>query len=201
MVFVPMPDRVRELLAEFAEVQASPITDCALVERMRTEATQWINAVHMQHRRISGPLVDVNDPGAEVWRQEIDLHFLLVSLTRLRRAIGLATRVDQLQEALIGRIVEFDSHAPYLSRLRNVGEHFDDYTVGKGRDTQVRRAQLQTWSMDSDPEGHLIWNWLGEEVHLAEAHTAATDLYRGFLTDAERYFAALREQEDPTDTP
>lgn len=189
MALVPVPDRVRELLAEFSEVQASPITDSALVERMRTEATRWINAVHMQHRRISEPLVNADDPGAEVWRQEIDLHFLLVSLTRLRRAIGLATRVGSLQEALIDRIVEFDGHVPYLPRLRNVGEHFDDYTVGKGRDAEVRRAQLQTWSMGSDPEGHLIWNWLGEAVHLAEAHTAATDLYRGFLADVGRYFA------------
>jgi hypothetical protein len=192
MAFVPMPDHLRALLAEFAAAQSRPITDSALVERMTTEATKWINAIHTQQRRVS----EINDP----WQKEIDLHFLLVSLTRLRRAIGLATRVDQLQEALIGRIAEFDGHVPYLPRLRNAGEHFDDYTVGNGRDTQVRRAQLQTWSMGSDPDGQLIWNWLGEELRLAEAHRAATDLYRGFLADAERYFAALRGQKTLTDT-
>jgi hypothetical protein len=183
MVLMPMPDRLREFLAESAAIQASPVTDSALVERMRTEATRWVNAVHMQHRRISAP-------GAGVWQLEADLHFLFVSMTRLRRAIGLVTKVDQLQESLTGRIAHFDGHAPYLSRLRNVGEHFDDHTAGRGHDAQVSRAQLQTWSMDLDPEGDLSWTWLGQKVNLAQAHAAATDLYRGFLADVEHYFAA-----------
>ena len=189
-----MSQRLRELIAEFAEVQANPITDGALVDRMSTEATRWVNAVHMQCRRVSEPLVDANNPGEEIWRQEIDLHFLLVALTRLRRAVGITTRVDQLQATLVNRIIEFDDRVPYLSRLRNVAEHFDDYTVGRGRDTRVMRFELQRWSMDRDPDGHLIWIWLGERLQIAEAHSAAKLLYQGFITDIERYVADLAQR-------
>lgn len=188
-----MPDRVRELLAEFADVQTRPITEPALVDRMRTDATRWINAVHMQHRRISRPLVDSHDPGTEVWRQEVDLHFLIVALTRLRRAVGLATRVAQLQEELVVHIDTFDRRVPCLVRLRNAGEHFDDYTIDRGRDPEVRRAQLQSWSLSSDPDGHLRWDWLGERLDLEEVHAGATTLYQGFIADAERYLAAPSE--------
>jgi len=190
---VPLPDRLHGFFAEFAAVQARPVTDPALVERMRTEATKWINAVHLEHRRIAEPL--------EIWRQEIDLHFLLVALVRLRRAVGCASRAGPLRLALPGRLAEFDGRLPYVRLLRNVGEHFDAYTVGKGRNKRIRRSQLQVRNMSCDREGHLIWNWLGEEVRLAEAHTAATDLYRGFLADVERYFAALGEHEVLADTP
>lgn len=189
MTGMALPDRLLELLAEFKEIQARPITDQALVERMRTEATTWVNGVHMQHHRISKPLAVPDDPSAGAWRQEIDLHFLLVALTRLRRAVGLATRVGLIQQALLVRIAEFDDQVPYLLRLRNVGEHFDDYTIGKGRDSQVKRAQLQTWSMGSDTNGQLTWTWLGVEMRPAEAHAAAKNLYRGFLADAEQYLA------------
>jgi hypothetical protein len=188
-----MPDRMRELLAEFAAAQSRPISDPALVERMKSEATQWINAVHMQHRRISHPLVDVDEPGAEVWRQEIDLHFLLVSLTRLRRAVGLVTRVAALRASVLERVSEFDDRLPYLPLLRNVGEHFDDYTVGQGRKTEVRRAELQTWAFDRDTSGQLVWRWLGEQLNLAEAHSSAVNLYRGFIADVEQYIVTLSD--------
>lgn len=142
-----VPERVRELLEEFAQVQARPITDPALIERMRSEATTWINAVHMQHRRAKNPHED------DVWRQEIDLYFLLVALTRLRRAVGLATRVAELQDPLLDRLIEFDRAIPSLTTLRNVAEHFDDYTTGKGRAANVKRHQLQVWGRSSGHHG------------------------------------------------
>jgi hypothetical protein len=195
-------DRDRGLHAQLKEARARPITEPALVESMMSDAGGWMNAVHVQHRRITRPITD--DPGEEpfdgrnalgatIWRQEIDLHFLLVALTRLRRAVRLAASVGQLQQALSDRITEFDERVPYLSRLRNVGEHFDDYTAGRGRDSQVSRTQLQTWTMsfESYPESRLTWYWAGEEMRPAEAHAAAMDLYQGFLAEAERYLAAL----------
>jgi hypothetical protein len=175
-----LPPRLRELLAEFAEGQTRPVTNAALAARMRTEATTWINAVHMQHRRCNNPVVEPDDPGDPVGRQEIDLHFLLVSLTRLRRAVGLATRIDELQDRLLGRLLEFDRRVPYLSDLRNVAEHFDEYTVGSGRNRKVGRAQLQNWAMGTSADGQLTWTWLGRTVDTAQVHAAATDLYRGF---------------------
>lgn len=170
-------------------MQGRPITDTALVERMRTEATTWINAVHMQHRRVTNPLVDPETPGEEVWRQEIDLHFLLIGLTRLRRAVGLSTRVGELQDSVLALVVAFDKEVPSLAMLRNVAEHFDDYTTGKGRLTQIERHQLQVWSLGEDARRGLVWRWLDTEFAVDVAHRAATNLYRSFLADANQYLA------------
>lgn len=186
------PERVRELLKEFAEAQSRPITDAALVKRMRTEATTWINAVHMQHRRATHPIVDPEAPGEEAWRQEIDLHFLLVALTRLRRAVGLTGRVEGLRDRLLDSLMEFDEDVPLLTTLRNVAEHFDDYTRGKGRTSQVKRHQLQVWSLGEDEDSGLVWRWLGVEFSVEGAHRAATRLYRSFLADANHYLSKAR---------
>lgn len=187
-----VPERVRELLEEFAEVQTRPITDDALVERMSSEATTWINAVQMQLRRIKQPLVDPEAPGEEVWGQAIDLHFLLVALTRLRRAVGLVTRVPELQDALIDYLVQFDREVPSLTTLRNVAEHFDDYTTGKGRASQITRNQLQSWSLGEGAGQTLVWRWLGVEFSVDGAHQAARLLYRSFVADANEYLARSR---------
>lgn len=72
---------------------------------MRTKATTWINGVHVQHRRATRPRVDPEAPGDEVWRQGIDLHFLLVALTGLRRAVGRTGRVAELQGSLLDMLV------------------------------------------------------------------------------------------------
>lgn len=187
MTSVAAPERVRELLQEFAETQGRPITDPALIERMRSEATTWINAVHVEYRRVVRPLIDPDSPGDELWRQEIDLHFLLVALTRLRRAVGLASRVAELQDLVLDRLIAFDRAVPSLTTIRNVAEHFDDYTTGKGRAAQVKRHQLQTWSLGTDDDNGLVWRWLGVEFSVDGAHRAATELYRGFLAEANEY--------------
>jgi hypothetical protein len=203
MILVSMPDPfdahraefVALLRGELAELQESPITDLALVKHAMTDAAQWMVAVNMQHHRI---LEHLDDDIPTPFPRRADFQFFLVSLTRLRRAISFAAKVDQLKQALSDRIVEFDGHVPFLSRLRNIGEHFDDYTAGRGRGTQVKRAQLRSsgWADGSDA----CVTWLGEKVHLAEVRAAAENLYSGFVSDVDCYFVAWREQEDLTDT-
>jgi len=182
---MPVPGQLRELLKEWAQIQANPISERALAARMATEATTWINAAHVQHRRVTAP---VGEPGEQVWRQEIDLHFLLVALIRLRRSVDLATRVPRLQTSLRDRLAEFDKELPSLALLRNVAEHFDDYTVNEGRRSEIKRHQLQVWSLGADDDG-LVWRWLGVEFNVEVAHRAATKLYRGFHADLARYSA------------
>ncbi|MGH8826670.1 MAG: hypothetical protein ACRDVZ_03520, partial [Jiangellaceae bacterium] len=152
-----LPESARALLDEFARAQSRPLADNALVQRMLTEATTWINAVHMQHRRITSPLIGPEAPGSEVFRQEIDLHFMLVALIRLRCAVGLTTRVEALQDGLLEQLVAFDERVPGLSRLRNVAEHVDDYTTGRGRQSDIRRSQLQAWSLGEEPDRGTVW--------------------------------------------
>ncbi len=184
--YMSLPESASALLSEFSRAQSRPITDHALVQRMFTEATTWINAVHMQHRRLTTPFVDSEAPGNEVYRQEIDLHFMLVALTRLRRAVGLTTRVGAVQDDLLGQLVAFDERVPGLSALRNVAEHFDDYTTNRGRPRDIRRAQPQTWSLGEEPDRGPVWRWLGMELAVDGAH-AATALYRSFEKAANEF--------------
>lgn len=160
---MPVPDALRNSFEQFADVQSRPITEAALLARMRSEATSWINAVHMQRRRVLEPLTDPADPRTQWEQQAADLHFLLVSLTRLRKAVKLAaTEAAPLCAQLEALLADFDRRTEYLRRMRNVGEHFDDYTIGKGRDKQVGRAQLQTWNLTIEEDGRLTGTgWKG----------------------------------------
>lgn len=70
-----------------------------------------------------------------------------------------------------------------------MAEHFDDYTVDKGREWNVERHQLQAWSL-SDRDGvGLVWRWPGIEFAVDAAHQSATELCRGFFAEADQYLA------------
>ena len=102
---------------------------------------------------------------------------------------SLVTTVQRLQGRLLEHLVTFDKDVPSLTTLRNVAEHFDDYTTGKGRLTQISRHQLQSWSLGEDAGQGLVWRWLDAEFCVDLAHRAATTLYRNFLADANHYLA------------
>jgi hypothetical protein len=188
-----------ESYQEFVKVKNSPITDHALVERMMTEGRTWTYAVHMQCRRVNEPLVNPKDPGSQIYRQEIDIHFLLVALTRLRRAACLAAQVEGIKPQLDEHLRVFDEKVPPLMKLRNVAEHFDDYTKDKvhcKRDEchckKVRRHQLQTWYMGKSEADGVVFSWLGESLSVNAADQAATTLYSSFERDAENYLGKGR---------
>ena len=108
--------QMREQLEEFGRAQARTITDAPLEEPKRKEATTMINATHAHHPRITQAPVDRSEPDASVWLQEIDLHFLLVALTRLRRAVALASTVSDLRDELTQRLAAFDAcRAPVVA--------------------------------------------------------------------------------------
>lgn len=54
-----------------------------VVERLRTEATNWITAVALQSGRIGRRFRKQHSEQAEVQALEVDLHFFLVSVVRL----------------------------------------------------------------------------------------------------------------------
>ena len=56
-----------------------------------------------------------------------------------------------MQDKVLAYLVDFDDQVPSLTTLRNVAEHFDDYTTGKGRVTQIERHQLQVWDLAGIP--------------------------------------------------
>lgn len=172
-------------------------SDGVVVERLRTEATNWINAVALQSGRIDRRFRKEYPEQAEVQALEVDLHFFLVAVVRLRRCIErTASRVSGLHSTLVGRLRAFDDEVPSLLRLRNVSEHIDEYNLDEGRDATVSRRQVQTWYLDKSSDGGPIWGWLGERLDIEQTEQAALALYRGFLSDCDAWIAARTGGED-----
>jgi len=73
----------------------------------------------------------------------------------------------------------FDAALPGLPRLRNIGEHVDDYaTDNPGRhDPTITRRYIQAGSW-TDSE----WHWLGEVLDLDVAMRAAEALHQAVVT-------------------
>lgn len=168
-----------------------PPSEGVVVERLRTEATNWINAVSLQSGRIGRRFRKQYPEHVEVQALEVDLHFFLVAVVRLRRCIErTARRVAGLDAPLSNRLVAFDGNVPWLLRVRNVSEHIDEYNLDEGRDETVSRRQVQTWYLDTADDGGPIWGWLGERLDIEQTEKAALALYRGFLSDCEAWITA-----------
>jgi hypothetical protein len=56
--------------------------------------------------------------------------------------------------------------------MRNVGEHIEEYVVGKGHDQNVQRSELQVSSWDGS-----VFNWLGVELDIDVALKTAEELF------------------------
>lgn len=83
----------------------------------------------MQHHRVLAELPEDEAFFAGAgFRREVDFHLMLLLLLRLRRAVELASRLlasDSLRRALD----VFDGNKS-IERMRNVGEHLDEYIEG-----------------------------------------------------------------------
>jgi hypothetical protein len=101
----------------------------------------------------------------------IDLQFFIVSLRRTRGAAKLGLQVPGQKKAITEAIAAFDRAVPNLHLLRNVGEHIDDYTLGKGRNSSIGRSQLQVGGWDGT-----IFKWLDVELNAEGALNAARKL-------------------------
>jgi hypothetical protein len=165
-------DRLGSRLARARLAGTQPITEDALLGRLRSEATTWVNAVRVQRARVEPS--ENRDP----WEVEIDLHFLLVALVRLERAVARAAdEVAEVGLALRYDLARFHKSVPGLRTMRDVGEHGDEYNLSKGRRSEIRRADVQNWSMRSTAGGGLVWRWLGHELDVDAATAAAGALY------------------------
>lgn len=166
-------------------------TEGVVVERLRTEATNWINAVSLQSGRIGRRFRKQYPERVEVQALEVDLHFFLVAVVRLRRCIErTGRRVAGLDSPLRNRLRAFDGEVPRLLRVRNVSEHIDEYNLDEGNDKTVSRRQVQSWYLGTAENGGPIWGWLGERLDIEQTEKAALALYRGFLSDCEAWITA-----------
>ncbi|HSS05331.1 MAG TPA: hypothetical protein VLK89_09145 [Solirubrobacterales bacterium] len=145
-------------------------SDAATIERAHSLANEAVHMVALQRRRLQS-----NEPEDEtfIFRRWADFQFLIVSLRRLRLAARLAARSETNRAAIESAIREFDEALPELRKMRNVGEHIDEYAIEKGRDRSVSRLALQAGSFDN-----VALDWLGGRLDADEALIVAEAPHR-----------------------
>jgi hypothetical protein len=146
-------------------------TSAATYERARRLANLSLWAIDLQCRRLAS---SQPEDSVFVFRKWADFDFLVVSLTRLRRAAQLAASIPEVQPSLAAAIREFDAALPHLKRMRDVAEHIDDYAVDRGRDGNIARQSLEVSLMSED--GSML-KWLGGELSTHEALRASQRLF------------------------
>jgi hypothetical protein len=91
----------------------------------------WRHAVQMQAIRILTK--NTGMPSGAMTRQ-CDCYLFVISLRDLIRAIELIRRaLPAASESLAAALTDFEQQVPNAVQLRDVLEHFDDYSTGQGR--------------------------------------------------------------------
>ena len=148
-----------------------PLSDAAMIERSWSLMNESMRAIDLQRRRLRS----IEPEDAEfIFRWWVDLQFLIVALRRLRRSAELAIRVSTAKSIVADAIKQFDRELPMLQKMRNVGEHINDYAVDseKRRHKDVERFSLQVGSFDGT-----TYEWLGACLNIDEAHFASIHLW------------------------
>lgn len=148
-------------------------------------------AVSLQHDRITRPRpqdADFHPFGVDSFH-EADVHFLVISLRRLRTAASTLEHAPEVWDSVRRVVQAFDERLPWLTRLRDVFEHLEDYAVASNL-RKTSRRELQVWS-----GGENGMQWLGFDVDWKEALLAAKDLY-GAVRAANGLLASRRAPND-----
>lgn len=153
--------------------------DAVILEHAKSFCNEACFTVALQHRRLR--TVEPEDE-VFVFRWHADLQFLILALHRLRRAAELAQRVPQVSVALKTALEQFDRSLPSLKKMRNVGEHIDDYLLGGGRSQDVQRQSLQvsTWN-------GTVFRWLDVDLDIDIALGAAEALFSAVAKSVWQY--------------
>lgn len=148
-------------------------TSATTYERARRLANVSLWAISLQCRRLRS--LEPEDDGF-VFRKWVDFDFLIVALTRFRRAVKLAANIPEIQSEIATALKQFDSALPHLKKMRDVAEHIDDYAIEKGKVTSVERGLLEVSSLGDGGEG-LVLEWLGHELNADKALSASGKLF------------------------
>jgi hypothetical protein len=148
-----------------------PPTPEATYERARRLTNLAIWTVSLQCRRLRA-----NEPedGVFAFRRLADFDFLIVALSRLRRAATIAAAIPGVRQDLTDAIAQFDLALPDLKKLRDVAEHIDEYALDSGRVRSVVRQELEVSTLSDD--GTTL-SWLGCSISSSEALRASQALF------------------------
>lgn len=180
-----MQGRDRAALLAAAVRRLVPPSGAVILERAKSFCNEACFTVALQHRRLK---TTEPEDRVFVFRWHADLQFLIVALRRLRRAAVLAADEPAVSISLRTAIAEFDRCLPDLAKMRNVGEHIDEYVhegTKQSRDRrqhkEVRRGGLQSSSWDGT-----VFNWLGVELDIDIALKAAETLFAAVSETVKR---------------
>ncbi len=152
-------------------MENKPPSPEATYERSKRLANYWMWTISLQHRRLK-----TAEPEDEefLFRKWVDFDFLIVALTRFRRAVSIATKVESIEQELDKAIEEFDKALPKIKKMRDVAEHVDDYALEnqKNKQHKVSRKML---------EGSILHGteleWLNVRLNADEALKASEKLF------------------------
>ena len=158
------------------------ISDEATLERSFSYCTESLKTIFLQIRRLKST---EPEDSTFVFRQWADLRFLILSLDRLSKAASIATNVDEISSKVKQIQKEFTDSIPYLKKLRDIGEHFDAYSMddGKLKDMSRKSLQVGTWSEDG-----LNFTWLDEEIDVMKCQESAIKLYESMQEIKNDFF-------------
>ena len=162
----------------------------ATYERARRLANLAVWTVALQKRRLK---TDEPEDADFLFRRWADFQFLIVALTRLRRAASLAAKVPTLAAPLQAALVTFDTSLPMLKRMRDIAEHIDDYALDRGRDRAITRASLEVGVI-----GDSTFEWLGQRLDSNIALSAAHQLFKEIQQAQSLLVSERGENERPT---
>lgn len=120
-----------------------------------------------------------------VFRWQADLQFLIYCLRRIRTAAMIARH----DAAVMSAIRLFDRAMPFLTDMRDVLEHIDDYAVGAGRKKDIAVAQLQVATWDGT-----TYNWLDRKLTVIDARASAVELFAALRSSCARGDASFAER-------
>lgn len=144
----------------------------ATYERARRLANVEVWTIALQVRRLRSKEPEDGDFHFRKWA---DFQFLIVALTRLRRAAVLAGKVPTINRDIQSSIQQFDTALPKLKDMRNIAEHFDAYAMEEGKmsgQDGISRRGLEV-GVISDTS----FQWFGHTLNSDTAMKAADKLF------------------------
>src|SRR3989338_356610 len=155
-----------------------------IMEMSWSFATEWIKGVHMFEYRILHDLPEDKIFEHKTFRDDVDFHCFLVACRQLERSVIMAHGAweDTVGKKKLKKALDvFKKQTPYLASLRNVGEHFDDYLLQKGREKSIDSRGLRVYSVEFEKGETYKIDWLNYKINLKQAVKAADILYKNFI--------------------
>lgn len=145
---------------------------CEILYRAVMHANRAMFTIDMQVRRIAS---QEPEDSKFPFRQIADFQFLIIAATRLRRAANLARRAPETETQIAEAMSQFNRLLPGLKDARDVAEHFDEYSIGKGKMKNIEPRGLEVFMLTN---GGNTLTWLDKSISTQDVLIASEHLFR-----------------------